>query len=481
MTASPRLGPKIKALRRREGLTQARMADALGISASYLNLIEHNRRPLTAPLLIKIAQRFELDLAAFGHENALLSADLHEVFGDPIFDEHGLTSEDVRDLASSQPALGRAVLNLYRRYQDTREHFETLSERLEDAGTPRANPEFDHPGLPSEEVTDMLQAHLNHFPALEDAAEALWADAELDTHAMFGGLRRHLEKRLGVNVRILATGTDAASIRRFDPERRQLTLSETLRPRSRNFQLAHQIALVEHSAILDKIVHKAHLTTEGSRQLARVVLANYFAGAVLMPYERFLKAAEAMRYDMELLGHRFRTSFEQVAHRLTTLQRPGQKGIGFHLVRVDIAGNISKRFSATGIRFARYSGSCARWTVHQAFLSPGSICTQVSRMTDGQGYFCIARTVRQGGRGYHSHRTVYAIGLGCRVEDARRTVYAEGVDLDNLDAAVPIGTTCRLCDRQDCEQRAVPSLRTPLKIDENRRGLAFYVTGEDEL
>jgi predicted transcriptional regulator len=198
-----------------------------------------------------------------------------------------------------------------------------------------------------------------------------------------------------------------------------------------------------------------------------------------MPYQSFLEAARTERYDIDLIGHRFRASFEQTCHRLTTLRRPGAEGVPFHMVRVDIAGNISKRFSASGLRFARFSGACPRWSVFEAFTTPGLIRTQLSQMPDGAAYFWIARTVSRESGGWHSPRSMVALGLGCEASRARELVYADGIDLENREVMVPVGTTCRLCERMDCEQRAFPPLQHPLRVNENVRGLSFYapVTG----
>jgi predicted transcriptional regulator len=209
-----------------------------------------------------------------------------------------------------------------------------------------------------------------------------------------------------------------------------------------------------------------------------VALANYFAGAVLMPYGPFLEAARSERYDVEVLCNRFRVAFEQICHRLTTLRRPGAEGVPFHMVRVDIAGNISKRFSASGLRFARFSGACPRWTVFEAFTTPGLVRTQLSQMPDGATYFWVARTVRKEGGRFHAPRSVLAIGLGCEVSHAKALVYADGVDLSARGAVVPVGVTCRLCERMDCEQRAFPPLQHPLQVNENVRGLSFYAPPE---
>ncbi len=471
MDSSAKLGTKVRQLRRKEGFTQVQLAEKLGISPSYLNLIEYNRRLLTGPLLIKLAQMFQLDLHTFASEpGALLVPDLNEVFLDPLFESHEIGAAEVRDLANTSPALARAVIVLYEAYRSRPPRPAASGEVLDDGD----GAVVEWARLSSEEVSDLLQRRMNHFPELEEAAEALIRDADLVNSDTGSGLVAHLRHRFGIEVKVTDLSQSSGATRRFEPDRKLLTLSEVLPPRSRNFQLAHQVALLTHQDILHRITRDEGLTSEGSRALCRVALANYFAAAVLMPYSPFLQAARTVRYDVEILGHRFRTSFEQVCQRLTTLQRPGAQGIPFHFVRVDIAGNISKRFSASGIRFARFSGACPRWNVHSAFLTPGMIRAQLSRMNDQTPYFCFSRTVGKGSGGYHSPHAVHAIGMGCAVEHAREMVYSDGVDLSNLEAAVPIGVSCRLCDRMDCEQRAFPPQQHPLRIDENVRGVSFY-------
>ncbi|WP_437812544.1 helix-turn-helix domain-containing protein [Sorangium sp. So ce1078] len=473
MADAPLLGAKVRALRRREHMTQVDLAERLGVSASYLNLIENNRRPLTAPLLIRLAQIFQLDLQNFAsEEDVRLTADLHEVFGDPIFESHGLTNADLRELVATSPNVARAVLTLYRTYATTRESLDTLGERLAGDGFVAV----DNSRLPSEEVSDLIQRRMNHFSELEEGAEALWREAELDADDVYRGLVRYLHATRGIEVRIVQVADERQAMRRFDPDKRVLSISEVLPPRSRRFQLAHQLGLLTQSSAIDRILRDENLTTPESRALARVALANYFAAAILMPYQPFLEAARAERYDIELLAHRFGTSFEQVCHRLTTLRRPGAEGVPMHMVRIDIAGNISKRFSGSGIRFARFSGACPRWNVHAALMTPGMIRIQLSQMPDGAVYFCIARTVRSDRGGYHVPHTVQSIGMGCDVRYARELVYADGIDLDNIGAAVPVGVTCRTCERLDCAQRALPALQHPLRLDENRRGVSFYAS-----
>ena len=310
----------------------------------------------------------------------------------------------------------------------------------------------------------------NYFPALEEAANALHQACGLGSFNRYERLRQYLRREHAIQVDVVAR---SEVLRRYDPARKRITISEVLPPRSRHFQLAHQIALITQGDLLDSLSRDAGLTPP-ARVLSRVALANYFASAVLMPYEPFLHAARAERFDIEVLGHRFRTSFEQVCHRLTTLRRPGQEGIPFHGIRVDIAGNISKRISASGIRFARFSGACPRWNVFRAFLTPGRIRLQLSQMPDGTTYFGLARTVRSDSGGFHTPSTLYAVGLGCHVRYAKDLVYADGVDLTNTQATVPIGVACRLCERTDCAQRAFPPVQQPVGINENTRGLSFY-------
>ena len=472
MADVPLLGAKVRALRRRENLTQVQLAERLGVSASYLNLIENNRRPLPAPLLIRIAQAFQLDLTAFASsDDARLVADLLEVFGDPLFDSHGLTNADLRELATGSPNTARAVLTLYRSYVATRESVSTLAERLTGEESVSG---LDPSRLPSEEVTDLIQRHANYFHELEEGAELLWRQAELDAEDVYRGLVRYLAATRGIQVRVVRVADERRAMRRYDTEKRVISLSEVLPPRSRRFQLAHQVGLLTQGAALDRIARDESLTTPESRALARVAMSNYFAAALLMPYKDFFDAAKAERYDIELLAHRFGASFEQVCHRLTSMRRPGTEGVPFHFLRVDIAGNISKRFSASGLRFARFSATCPRWNVHAAFLTPGMIRVQLSKMADGTTYFCIARTIRSDRGGYHVPHTVQAIEMGCEVRYARELVYADGIDLENVDAGVPVGVTCRLCEQMDCEQRVVPAVQHPLEIDENVRGVSFY-------
>jgi predicted transcriptional regulator/transcriptional regulator with XRE-family HTH domain len=472
--APARFGPKIRALRRRHGLRQVDLAQKLNISPSYLNLIEHDQRALTAPLLLRLAELYPLDLKSFApDDHARVISDLHEVFGDALFEAHDLTTTDLRETASNE-GVSRAIVKLYRAYRDALEGMHSVASKVSEGGELTG---IDPARLPSEEVSDVLQENQNHFPGLEDAAERISREAGLDRPDVYPGLVRYLERQ-GIAVTVVPQSGPRGVMRAFDPLRRRIELSELLSPHARAFQLAHQIGLLQLSDEFESIVRRSRLTTPDSVTLCRVALASYFAGALLMPYEPFLAAARELRYDVELLERRFGVSFEQVCHRLTTMRRPGNQGVPFHFIRVDIAGNISKRFSASGIQFARFSGLCPRWNVHSAFMTPGMVRIQLSRMPDGTTYLCVARTVRQSLGGFGAAHPLLAISLGCEVSHARHLVYGDSLDLENPKAAVPIGITCRLCERLDCDQRAFPPIQRRLGIDENVRGASFYTPAE---
>ncbi len=465
------LGNKIRRLRSGAGWTQAHLARQLEISASYLNLIEHNKRSLTMPLLVRLAELFECDLdeLAADDESAVL-AELREIFADAVFGPDSPEPGDARALATHAPRAAQALLTLYRAYKTVHDSAEALAARFADGSsvtTPSSR-------LPLEEVADFIDEHRNYFAPLERAAEKLWSTADLQADGLSRGLVDHLRTKHRVRVRVVASGQLDGAVRRFAPDDRTLWLSEMLPHASLVFQLAHQIALLAARDEIDAIVAASSLRAASARQLATIALANYFAGATIMPYREFAAAARSSRHDIEVLQRRFGVSFEQACHRLATLNDPDEPGIPFHFVRLDLAGNISKHYGGSGIRIARYSGACPRWNVHSAFMTPGQIQTQLSRMTDGAVYFCIARTVRKTGGGHPTPPRDLAVGLGCRVEHAAELVYADGIDLDSPEAAVPVGVSCRACERTDCPQRAVPPPHQRIEVDTNRRGLSLY-------
>ncbi len=475
-----RLGGKLRRLRHERKLTQAQMAQQLEISASYLNLLEHNQRPITVPVLLKLVQRFSIDIDLFNADDEpQLLSDLMEAFSDPLFDVHGIKSADLKELVNVSPVLGRALLTLYQASRGARTP--SRAPDSEPYGDDNAGGEIIAmpAGMPSEEVSDFIHQHGNYFHNLELAAETLWNEHGLSLDNLYPGLVTLLAMRFAVDVAVLPTETMGGTLREYRPLQRQLRLSEMLPPQSRNFQLAHQIALLGWHDEINRLTGRGKFTTQEAGMLARSALANYFSAAVMMPYARFREAARATRHNLDILQHRFGASFEQVCHRLTTLRRAGAEGVPFHLIRVDIAGNISKRFSGSGIHIARFGAACPRWNVYDAFATPGMLRVQVSQMPDGAAYFCVARTItpigRQGrNRPFGSRVTQLAIGLGCPLSHAREVAYADGLALEDPLIVTPIGVSCRICERTDCADRAVPSLQYKLEVDENRRGLSVY-------
>lgn len=464
-------GPRVRRLRKERGLTQVRMAGDLGISTSYLNLIERNQRPLTAQVLLKLAEAYDLDFKGFsGGDEAEALIGLKEVFGDPLF-ENAVPESGIRELAEASPEASRAVIALYHAYREAAASVVELAEHLSEDDL------HDAPGalsFPVEEVRDFIGDHGNHFPELEHAAEALRERLAPEPGALFPKLCTHLSSALGIAVNVVPVDVMPTMLRRYDRHRKRVLLSEMLAPPGRIFQLAHQIALLEHGGLIESVIGGRKFSGDAAMRLCRVNLANYFAAALIMPYDRFLKAAETLRYDIEILAQRFGASFEQVCHRLTTLQRKGARGIPFFMIRVDNAGNVTKRFSGGRFPFARLGGACPRWNVHQAFQTPRRIFTQVVRMPEGATYFSIARTVERPGAGFRDPDRQLALALGCEIIHAGRTVYADGFDLKNTAAATPIGINCRLCERPDCLQRALPPLNRRLVVDEARREISPF-------
>lgn len=460
---------KLRRLRRERGMNQVELARALGLSTSYLNQIEHSRRPLTAPVLLRIAEVFGVDPEFFSEaDEERLATDLRAALGDEACGTQ-VPLEEAADVARDHPEVARALVALHHRYRDAAERVVALAPPQDGASLLTAEPH--------DEVRDFFYAHHNHFGALDAVAELTATDLGTGSAGRTAdALRQRLAARHGITV-VVTDPERAADARRFDPGSGLLLLSPWLSEAQRAFQLATQLALLEHGSLLDTLVAGGELASEqaagpASEQaagLARIGLANYFAGALLMPYTAFHRAAEELRYDIELLQARFGVGFETVCHRLSTLQRTGDRGVPFSFLRVDRAGNISKRQSASDFHFSRLGGTCPLWTVYEAFSAPGRILTQVAEMPDGKRYFWVARTVTRGGFGHRAPRADFAVALGCELRHAHRLVYAEGLALDDPRSVTPIGLGCRICERQDCAQRARPPAGGRLAVDPDRR------------
>ncbi len=460
---------KLRRLRREHGMNQVDMARVLGISTSYANQIEQSQRPLTAPVLLRIAEVFGVDTEFFSEaEEDRLAADLRAALADEACGVPLPAAEEISEAARDHPEVARALVALHRRYRDTAEQAAALGSPNQTGGP------LLPPGESHDEVRDFFYAHHNHFEPLDTEAERAAQEMELRPGRAADPLAVRLGDRHHVRV-VQAPPGRSADARRYDPDTGLLFLSPWLSDGQRAFQLATQLALLEHGPLLDQVSHSAiELTSPESTALARIGLANYFAGALLMPYSSFHTAAEDVHYDIELLSARFGVGFETVCHRLSTLQRTGHRGVPFSFLRVDRAGNISKRQSASDFHFSRLGGTCPLWTVYEAFSAPGRILTQVAEMPDGKRYFWIARTVTRGGFGHHAPRAEFAVALGCELRHAHRLVYAEGIALDDPRAATPIGLGCRICERRDCAQRARPPAGGRLSIDPDRRTYVPY-------
>ncbi|RRR99861.1 short-chain fatty acyl-CoA regulator family protein [Glycomyces terrestris] len=461
-------GLRLRRFREEQGLTQAALAQALGISTSYVNQMESNQRPITGPVLLRLAEVYDVDVQRFSaSESDRLTAQLRDALADTAHADR-VSDAEARELAESMPELARYVVDLHRRHRHLLERNAAMSATLDDGGSPTAH----------EEVRDLFYAKRNHVAALDEAAERMYEGAglegALERGDLAGGLARLLRDEYGTVVTDLEAGEANRVKRRFDPEARVLRVSPLLSPGQRAFQLATHLALAACDDLIRAEVDAADLSGDEARGLARIGLANYFAGALILPYGPFLRAAEELRYDIDLLGRRFRVGFETVAHRLSTLQRPGARGVPFFFVRVDRAGNISKRQSATDFHFSRVGGTCPLWDVYEAFANPGEIRTQLAQMPDGRSYLWVARTVTRRYGGFGTPAKTFAIGLGCDLHHAHRLVYADGLDLQNPAMLTPIGPGCKVCDRKGCPQRAFPAIGAPLEVTDRHSRFTPY-------
>ncbi|MDB5474974.1 MAG: putative transcriptional regulator [Phenylobacterium sp.] len=461
------LGARVKRLRRELGLTQTRMAEDLGVSPSYLNLLERNQRPVTAQVLLRLAEAYDLDLKSLSSDPDSGSAtDLTEILSDQMFRDLGVPRHEIAEVAESAPGVAEAIVRLYRAYLDKRRLSEFGAVGRPEEGT------FEQ-ASPSDWVRDYIQAQKNYFGDLEEAADLLSADLKPEPQDFAAAARERLAKRHGIAVRIVPVDVLPESVRRFDHHRKRLFLSEVLTGAGRAFSLAYQLAMLENGELLDGLADRAAPPDRPTRNLLKVSLANYLAAAVLMPYAKFAEAAERTAYDVELIRARFGVSFEQACHRLTTLAKPGARGVPFFMVRVDSAGNISKRFAGAAFPFSRFGGACPRWNIHSSFRTPGRIITQIIETPDGQRYFTIARTVARVATPYSGDESELAIGMGCELKYAERLVYSRGLDLTDP-VATGIGPACRICERPACPQRAAEPISRTLTVDDFSKSISPY-------
>lgn len=453
-------GPAIRRLRRREGLTQAAMAARLAISPSYLNLIERNQRPLSARLVVQLAEQFDFDPRSLRQDEAVGGVDgLRRRLADERFADLVIDRDEIAEWLAAAPQAALAFARLY------------------DAGGQAGGEQGPDP---MELARREIERWRNHFADLDNAAEALADELRLSNADVGAALAERLRQKHQFSVRVLPADVMPDALRRLDLHARQLQLSELLDQSSRNFQVAVQLALLEQRDEIAAIANGAQFEDRAAWRLFRRHLAGYFAAAVLMPYGRFMRACEATGYDLAILQRRFNVGFEQLAHRLTTLQRVGQRGLPFFMARVDRAGQFSKRYAgASGALLLESDVSCPRWNVHQAFERAGRFCVQLVEFAEEGGqpgrWLTLARTV-EGSGAPGGDGAQFAVILGLEAQLAGELAQVRGLPLEPAQA-VPIGPGCARCHRADCQQRSLPPRGAALQFDERTRGLTPFAFG----
>ncbi len=462
------IGPRLRRLRQEHDQTQAQMAKVLGISTSYVNLLEKNERSVSVPVMLKLFENYGVDWRDIAEDDdTSVLADLRAALQDPLFDGGRPDLPQLRAAQTHSPDLVQSVLKLHRAY------LAATDQLLAAAAAGEAGPVLTT--SPEASVHNLFRRNGNHFGALETAAEAFWDGARVTVDDTYAKLKERLYESLGLRVRLVPVADLPNTLREYDAARREVLLSEALDHPNRVFQLVHVAGLIEQRAALDTLLDASGITDDLGLSRARVELANYFAAAVLMPYRPFLAEAKASKYDMDHLATRFGVSFEQACHRATTLQRSGAKGVPFFFLRIDKAGNVTKRFNSTDFHLAEHGGACPRLEVHTSFRQPGRIVPQFVEMPDASQFFVFSRTVDRPTPARHAQDIRLAVAMGCAVEHVGAIGYAE--DLSLTDARVtPIGINCRICPRMNCDQRAHRAVVLSGPVDTNRRGATRYET-----
>ncbi|WP_296476337.1 short-chain fatty acyl-CoA regulator family protein [Roseinatronobacter sp.] len=463
------IGPHLRRLRQEAGETQVSMAKRLGVSAAYVNLLENNQRSVSVAILLRLFEQYGVDWHDISEDGAgARLADLRGALQDPLFDD---TRPDLHELRAAQthaPTLMEAFLHLHRAYLSASDQLLALAAQPGEVG-----PIFS--ASPEGAVHNFFRRQRNYFPTLEQAADGVWEDGAPAPDDMYSALKARLRDRHGIQVKVVRVHDLPRTLRHYEQGRAQVLLSEALDHPNRVFQLVHVLGLIECRDKIEALLHISGIDDIQGRARCLVELANYFAAAVLMPYDAFLKEARSSKYDFDHLATRFGISFEQACHRATTMQREGAQGVPFFFLRLDKAGNVTKRFNATDFHLAEYGGACPKLDVHMTFRLPGRIVPQLVEMPDASQYFVFARTVDRPTFERYGQDNRLAVAMGCTIQHAPEIGYAEGIALHGA-AATPIGINCRICPRAGCDQRAYQAsvLKTP--VDESRRGATRYDT-----
>ncbi len=465
------VGPRLRQLRRERKQTQAEMAKTLGISPGYINLLENNQRSLSVRLLMALADAYQVDWRDIVHdETSNLLAELRTVIRDPMFSGGVPDLQELRAAIDHAPRLVEQFLNLYGIHRTTLERIM----RQGTAGGTAGGPEGLLATSAEAVIHDFFRNHSNYFHRLEIAAEQLRAEEPCESDDVYTVLKARLAKKHRISVRLRAVEEMTQALRVYDPGERIIYLSEALDHRNRVFQMAHVLCLIEFQNLLDELTANSGIPKGARLTRCHVELANYFAAAFLMPYEPFLRVAESTAYDIDRLSARFAMSFEQACHRLTTLQRPGAQGVPFFFLRIDKAGNVTKRFNSTSFHLAEYGGACPVWNIHLAFRTPGAILPQFVELPDGDRFFTISRTADRPAINLETQDHRLAVALGCELKYASKLGYAASFNIDDNLKFSRIGINCHLCPRQACSQRAHQPVFMELPIDTARRGNTRY-------
>ena len=467
-----KIGPKIKAFRRQLGLQANKLSEQLGISPSYLNLIESGKRKIDGDLLLKVCEELKIELTDLTNKSDLnLANNLSELLGDELFEDLDILGPEVQDLVNTNPKIARALIKLGDNYKQKGQEIVSKVENISGKIIDGRKTSF-----PGEVVSDFLQENKNYFSKLEKFADDIFNRIQINNRATYMALCDFLKTEYGVKVKDVLPEDGKPFSKIYYKSQKELHLSDYVALETKKLYAAAQIAQEGAMVVIENYLSEFKFPSEESKKLTKVALLNYCGASILMPYKLFHQECMKQKYDLELLQNTFACTFEQIAHRVTCLQDPKLPGIPFHFLRVDVAGNISKRFSLSGIEIPRYGGACPRWNVYSAFSRPGVIQAAVSKMSNGEKYVCIARTVEKGVGRYGKKKSILSIGLGCQAKYAKDFVYTENLDLNDKKTEIPIGVSCRTCDRLDCSQRAFPPLHKKFDVDINNRGVSVYVT-----
>jgi len=467
-----KIGPKIKAFRRQLGIQANKLAEQLDISPSYLNLIEGGKRKIDGDLLLKVCQELKIELSDLTTKSDLnLANNISELLDDELFEDLDILGPEVKDLVNTNPKIARALIKLGDNFKQKDHEMINKVENL--SGKIIDNRKASFPG---EVISDFLQENKNYFPKLEEFANTIFDKVQQNNRTRYIALCEFLKSEYSITVKDIIPEEGKPFSKIYKKNKKELWLSDYVSLETKKLYAAAQIANEGAMQEINECLSKFKFPSEESKKLTQVALLNYCGAAILMPYKLFHSECKKLKYDLELLQNTFATSFEQVAHRVTCLQDPKLPGIPFHMLRVDIAGNISKRFSLSGIEIPRYGGACPRWNVYSAFTRPGVIQAAVSKMTNGEKYVCIAKTVEKGVGRFGRSKSILSIGLGCEAKYAKDFVYTENIDITDKKTEIPIGVSCRTCDRLDCSQRAFPPLHKKFDVDVNSRGVSVYVS-----